>query len=173
MVKSRFVLSVLVSNHPGVLTRISSLISRRGYNIRSLTVGETENIDISRMTIELEGDDYVLDQVKKQLGKLIEVLQILELNPKQAVYRELLLVKVSSGEKTRVAIIEISNIFRAKVIDISTESLTIEITGDTPKTNAFLEMLMPYGIKEIARTGITALERGSAALNQQNKDKAV
>lgn len=173
MVKSRYVLSVLVANHPGVLTRVAGLISRRGYNIRSLTVGETENTDVSRMTIELEGDDYVLDQIKKQLVKLIEVMKITELDSQRAVYRELLLVKVSAGEKTRVAIVEIANIFRAKVIDISKDSLTIEITGDSSKTNAFLDMLSPYGIKEIARTGITALERGSAEPIEQNKYEVV
>lgn len=169
MVKSRYVLSVLVENHPGVLTRVSGLISRRGYNIRSLTVGETENADVSRMTIELEGDAYVLDQIKKQLGKLVEVMRIIELEPQKAVFRELLLVKVTANEKSRVEIIEIANIFRAKVIDLSKESLTIEITGDSSKTNAFLDMLVPYGILEIARTGITALERGNAQLNQHTK----
>lgn len=165
----RYVLSVLVANNPGVLTRVAGLFGRRGYNIQSLTVGVTQDPTISRITIELYGDEYILEQIKKQLAKLIEVISITELKPDKAVYRELLLVKVAADDTTRGAVVEIGNIFRAKVIDLSRQSLTMEITGEPSKNNAFLELLEPYGIREIARTGITGLERGVMELTKHKK----
>ena len=165
----RYVLSVLVDNHSGVLSRVAGLFSRRGYNISSLTVGETEDPSVSRITIMLYGDEYILDQIKKQLGKLIDVRSITELKTDQAVFRELILIKVAADDATRAAVIEIANIFRAKVIDISKETLTMEITGEQSKAEAFIEMMEVYGIKEIARTGLTALERGSIQLNKHTK----
>ncbi len=165
----RYILSVLVENRPGVLSRVVGLFSRRGYNISSLTVGETENNSISRITILLYGDEYILDQIKKQLSKLEDVISITELKTDSAVFRELILIKVQCDDKTRPSIVEIANIFRAKVIDISKETLTMEITGEQNKSQAFIDMMQPFGIKEIARTGLTALERGSAELNKHNK----
>jgi acetolactate synthase I/III small subunit len=157
----RHVLSVLVENHSGVLSRVSGLFSRRGFNIDSLTVGETENPTISRMTIAVTGDDYVLEQIEKQLGKLIEVIAIHELDTQASVIRELALIKVSTKQKTRPEIVEIANIFRARIVDVSTETITIETTGDQDKIAGLIELLTPYGIKELARTGLTALDRGS------------
>lgn len=165
----RYVLSVLVENHAGVLSRVAGLFSRRGYNISSLTVGETENKDISRITILLFGDEYILEQIKKQLGKLEDVISITELRSDKAVFRELILIKVETNDQNRPSVVEIANIFRAKVVDISKDTLTMEITGEQNKSQAFIEMMKPFGIKEIARTGLTALERGNAELNKHNK----
>ena len=156
----KYVLSVLVKNNSGVLSRVSGMFSRRGYNISSLTVGETQDTSVSRMTIELFGDEYILEQIKNQLGKLEEVIKVHELTPGASVYRELLLAKVSATEKTRPQIIEIANIFRAKVVDIAPASIILEITGAEDKLSAFLQMLEAYKILEIARTGLTGLQRG-------------
>jgi acetolactate synthase-1/3 small subunit len=157
----RHVLSVLVENHSGVLSRVSGLFSRRGFNIDSLTVGETENPSISRMTIAVTGDDYVLEQIDKQLGKLVEVIAIHELESQTSVIRELALIKVSAKQKARPEIIEIANIFRARIVDVSADTITIETTGDQDKIAGLIELLAPYGIQELARTGLTALDRGS------------
>ncbi|SDK74390.1 acetolactate synthase small subunit [Natronincola ferrireducens] len=157
----KYVLSVLVENQPGVLSRVAGLFSRRCYNIDSLTVGETENDKLSRMTIVLKGDVQSLDQIKKQLNKLIDVVQIVELKPHEAVYRELALVKVKADEATRASILEVVDIFRGKVIDIANEHLTVEMTGDHDKVLAFIDMMKSYGVKEIVRTGLTALGRWS------------
>lgn len=157
----KHVLSVLVENQAGVLSRISGLFSRRGYNIDSLSVGETENPSISRMTIVVAESAQTLEQIKKQLNKLIDVIKIIELQPATSVYRELALIKVRTDKDTRAEIIEIANIFRGRIIDVDTESLMIEATGDQGKLTAFINMLEPYGLKEVIRTGITALERGN------------
>lgn len=157
----RLVLSVLVSNHSGVLSRVAGLFSRRGYNIDSLSVGVTQNPELSRITIVAYGDNQILNQIKKQLNKLIDVKKIIELPTDNSVYRELALIKIPTTEKTRASIIEIANIFRAKIIDVSTKTLTAELTGDQTKIDAFIELLEPYGIKEIARTGLTGLQRGN------------
>lgn len=161
---ARHVLSVLVVNHSGVLSRVAGLFSRRGFNIDSLSVGVTENPEISRMTIVAHGNELVLDQIQKQLNKLHDVLHIKELPKDEAVYRELLLIKVTATDTTRAAIIEITNIFRAKIVDVASESVMIEITGDQSKLKAFIELLEPYGIKESTRTGLSALGRGSEVL---------
>ena len=147
----RHVLSVLVRNSSGVLTRVSGLFARRGFNIDSLTVGRTENPEISRMTIALNGSEEVLEQFMKQLNKLEDVLRVLRLKPENSVYRELVLIKVN----------EVVRIFRSKIVDISPETLTIELTGDESKINAHIKLMEEYEIKELVRTGVCALERGS------------
>ncbi|MCT4543101.1 MAG: acetolactate synthase small subunit [Vallitalea sp.] len=163
---NRHVLSVLVVNHSGVLSRVVGLFSRRGYNIDSLSVGETENPDYSRMTIVARGNDLIIQQITKQLNKLVDVKHIIELKPDSSVYRELALVKISATDNNRASIIEIVDIFRANIIDVSSETLTVEITGDQTKVKAFLDLVETYGIKEIVRTGLTALERGSKEIKQ-------
>lgn len=160
----KHVLSVLVENHSGVLSRISGLFSRRGYNIDSLSVGETEDPTVSRMTIVADADESTLEQIKKQLNKLIDVIKIIELKEDAAIYRELALVKIAADKKTRAEIIEIANIFRAHIVDVSKDSLVIEATGDQGKITALTSMLEPYGVKEIIRTGLTALQRGEKEL---------
>ena len=157
----RHVLSVLVRNSSGVLTRVSGLFSRRGFNIDSLTVGRTENPEISRMTISLNGNEDILEQFIKQLNKLEDVLRVLELKSDNSVYRELVLIKVKANAEERAAINEVVRIYRSKVIDISTDTLTIELTGDDSKINALIKLMEEYEIKELVRTGICALERGS------------
>ena len=162
----KHVLSVLVENHSGVLSRVSGLFSRRGYNIDSLSVGETEDPKISRMTIVADADEYTLEQIKKQLNKLIDVIKITELKEEHAVYRELALIKIAATKENRAEIIEIANIFRAHIVDVANESVIIEATGDQGKIIALSNMLMPYGIKEVVRTGLTALQRGEKELKQ-------
>lgn len=157
----RYVLSVLVRNSSGVLTRVSGLFSRRGFNIDSLTVGRTENSEISRMTIALNGGLEELEQFTKQLNKLEDVLRVLSLKPENSVYRELVLIKVKADAEQRASINEIVKIFRSKIVDISPETLTIELTGDESKINAHIKLLEEYEIKELVRTGVCALERGA------------
>lgn len=154
-----YVLSVIVENEPGILSRVAGLFSRRGYNIKSLSVGETEDPKISRMTIVVSGDRQIVEQIKKQLQKLIDVIKIIELEPETSVYRELALVKVMVNEQNRPSILEVVEIFRGKVIDIAKESLTVELTGDQDKINAFVDMMKVYGVSEMARTGLTGLAR--------------
>lgn len=158
---ARYVLSVLVRNSSGVLTRVSGLFSRRGFNIDSLTVGRTENSEISRMTIALNGGLEELEQFTKQLNKLEDVLRVLSLKPENSVYRELVLIKVKADAEQRALINEIVKIFRSKIVDISPETLTIELTGDESKINAHIKLLEEYEIKELVRTGVCALERGA------------
>ena len=158
---ARYVLSVLVRNSSGVLTRVSGLFSRRGFNIDSLTVGRTENSEISRMTIALNGGLEELEQFTKQLNKLEDVLRELSLKPENSVYRELVLIKVKADAEQRASINEIVKIFRSKIVDISPETLTIELTGDESKINAHIKLLEEYEIKELVRTGVCALERGA------------
>lgn len=158
---ARYVLSVLVRNSSGVLTRVSGLFSRRGFNIDSLTVGRTENSEISRMTIALNGGLEELEQFTKQLNKLEDVLRVLSLKPENSVYRELVLIKVKADAEQRASINEIVKIFRSKIVDISHETLTIELTGDESKINAHIKLLEEYEIKELVRTGVCALERGA------------
>lgn len=160
----KHVLSVLVENHSGVLSRISGLFSRRGYNIDSLSVGVTEDPKVSRMTIVTATDEYTLEQIKKQLNKLVDVIKVIELKEETSIYRELVMIKIKSNKETRAEIIEIANIFRTHIIDVSNESLIIEATGHQGKINALASMLEPYGIKEIIRTGLTALQRGEKEL---------
>jgi acetolactate synthase-1/3 small subunit len=156
-------LSVLVENHPGVLSRVAGLFSRRGFNIESLAVGVTERPDISRMTIVVEGDDYTVEQVSKQLNKLIDVIKVSDIAPEDSVSRELVLIKVDADPSVRSEIIQIAEIFRANIVDVSKKSMIIELTGDKNKVNAMEELLRQFGIKELVRTGIIALNRGSRA----------
>jgi acetolactate synthase-1/3 small subunit len=150
----------MVSNKPGVLTRVSSLFSRRGYNIDSLTVGVTENPDISRMTIVVHGDEHVIEQVTKQLNKLIDVIKVIDISQLDSVDRELAMIKVNADSATRAEVIQIVGIFRAKVIDVGPKAVIIEVTGTSDKINAFEELMRPFGIKEMVRTGKVALVRG-------------
>ena len=158
------VFSLLVENEAGVLSRIAGLFSRRGYNIDSLTVGVTENPSVSRMTVAASGEEDVLDQIEKQLSKLIDVKEVVELPAEASVCRELVLVKVECDTTRRQEIIAISDIFRANIVDVSTESVIIELTGAQSKLNAFIELLNGFKITELARTGITGLARGTASL---------
>lgn len=159
-------LSVLVENHPGVLSRVAGLFSRRGFNIDSLAVGITENPDISRITIVVDGDDYIVEQVSKQLNKLIDIIKIKKLEEKESVSRELALIKVSANATTRSEIISVVEIFRAKIVDVSKSTLTIEVAGTGEKVAALEDMLKQFGIKEIVRTGTIALERGNRIIGE-------
>ena len=158
------VFSILVENSAGVLSRVAGLFSRRGYNIDSLTVGETTDPKVSRMTVTVTGDDDVLEQIEKQLSKLIDVKEVVELPAEASVCRELVLVKVECDTTRRQEIIAISDIFRANIVDVSPESVIIELTGAQSKLNAFIELLNGFKITELARTGITGLARGTARL---------
>lgn len=157
---NKYVLSLLVSNNSGVLRRVSSLFSRRNYNIESLSVGETEDERISRITVVTSGDENIVEQIKSQVEKLVEVLKVEIQNMISSVYRELLLIKVKTNSDNRAEILEIANIFRARTIDVSLTSLTLEITGDAKKVNGFLNLLSGYTILEIVRTGTVAITRG-------------
>ena len=154
-------ISVLVENKPGVLTRVASLFARRGFNIDSLAVGTTEDPTLSRMTIVVNGDDTPLEQVTKQLHKLINVIKIQDLDPDDMVDRELVLFKVNAPPDKRHEVIEIANVFRAKIVDVGRNSLTVEATGNADKLGAMEDLMRAYGIKELARTGRIALSRGS------------
>jgi len=153
-------LSVLVEDKPGVLARVASLFSRRGFNIQSLAVGATEQKDMSRMTIVVSVEDSPLEQITKQLNKLINVIKIVEQDVGNSVERELALIKVRADATTRSQVIEAVNLFRAKVVDVSTESLTVEATGTPEKLEALLRVLEPYGIREIVQSGVVSLSRG-------------
>jgi acetolactate synthase-1/3 small subunit len=153
-------LSVLVEDKPGVLARVASLFSRRGFNIQSLAVGATEQKDMSRMTIVVSVEDSPLEQITKQLNKLINVIKIVEQEPDNSVDRELALIKVRADAATRSQVIEAVNLFRAKVVDVSTESLIIETTGTPEKLEALLRVLEPYGIRELVQSGVVSLSRG-------------
>ena len=159
------VVSALVENRAGTLSRVSGLFSRRGFNIDSLTVGETEDHSVSRMTIAVTGNDAVLEQIIKQLEKLVDVIAVRELEHDSCVRREIMLVKISADENTRPAVIEIAGIFRSRIVDVSASTITIEATGDIEKLNGLLLLLRPYGVLELARTGLVALERGSLVLS--------
>jgi len=153
-------LSVLVENSPGVLARVASLFSRRGYNIDSLAVGPTEDSNVSRMTIVIDVEDHALDQVIAQLDKLIDIMSTHRLDPVTSVQRELLLVKVSTTAETRSQVLETVQLFRAKVVDVAQDAVTIEATGNAEKIQALLRVLEPYGIKELVQSGLVAMERG-------------
>lgn len=163
---NRYTISALVSNKSGVLTRVAALFARRGYNIESLSVCATENPSLSRMTIVLCGDEYILGQMMKQMDKLIDVKKIKQVE-QDAVCRELLLVKVKTDAATRSQIYEISQIFRAKVVDVSPEAIIMELTGKSSKLDGFITMLLPYHVMELARTGVTAISRGSACIKDE------
>lgn len=163
--KKRMVLSILVDNTSGVLSRVAGLFSRRGYNIDSLSVGETEESQVSRMTVAVTGDEAILEQITKQLSKLEDVKEIVELLPDSSVCRELVLVKVSANRAQRTEINTVANIFRAKVVDVSEEFMMMELTGTTSKVDAFIKLLDGFEINELVRTGITGLTRGFNSLD--------
>lgn len=158
----RHTLIALMEDKPRVLNRISSLFSRRNYNIESLSVGHSETPGISRMTIVLNGDDHVLEQVVKQLSKLVNVIQVVDVGERPSVVRELALIKIKADTETRSRIIELTDIFRAKVVDVGVSSLTVEITGPESKVNSLVDLLQPYGIEELARTGRLAMLRNGS-----------
>ncbi|HBQ27007.1 MAG TPA: acetolactate synthase small subunit [Syntrophomonas sp.] len=156
----RHTLAVIVENRPGVLTRVTTLFRRRGYNIESLAVGETENPSISRITIVVMGDEKIMEQVTKQLYKLVDVIKIVDITDKRSVERELVMIKVKADVNVRAEIVQIVDIFRARIVDIGKTSLIIEVTGDSGKIDAIVESLKPFGIIELVRTGIIAMVRG-------------
>lgn len=158
-------LSVLVENKPGVLARIAGMFARRGFNIESLAVGPTEDQAISRMTIVVKVEQKPLHQIIRQLDKLINVIHIEEIPPAHAVERELLLVKVQASAGVRSEILEIADIFRAKIVDVASDAITLEVTGTPDKLRAIIEMVRPYGILETAKTGLIALDRGKQTIN--------
>ncbi len=161
-------LSVLVADKPGVLTRVAALFSRRGYNIESLAVGPTENEGVSRMTVVVDVDDLVLEQITKQLNKLIEVLKIVELEP-DAIRRELQVVKVRCDANTRSEILDIVQLFKAKTVDVTPDSITMVVTGNPDKLDSLLSMLEPYGIRELAQSGLVALGRGAKSISEKTR----
>ena len=165
---SRHTLSVLVENRPGVLARVASLFSRRGFNIDSLAVGPTEHPEVSRMTIVVNVEELPLEQVTKQLNKLVNVIKIVELDPEQSVQRELLLVKVKADLTTRSHVLETVNLFRAKVVDVAPDAVTIEATGTADKLDALIRVLEPFGIKELVQSGMVAVGRGSRSITDRN-----
>ncbi len=159
------IISALVQHKPGVLQRVAGLFTRRGFNIESITVGESEKEDMARITIIAGGDEKVLEQIIKQLNKIIDVIKVRDLDPASTVKRELCLIKVSaSTERIRSEVIQYANIFRGRIIDVSPENLTVEITGSPDKIDALIDLLRVFGIKEIARTGPTAITRGTTTI---------
>ena len=164
---SHHVLSLLVEDKPGLLTRVAGLFSRRGFNINSLAVGPTEIEGLSRITVVVDVEDLPLEQVTKQLNKLINVIKIVELDPAQAVEREHLLIKVRVDNSTRSQILEAVTLFRARVVDVAPDALVIEVTGDSGKVQALLRVLEPYGIREIAQSGLLAIGRGGKSISER------
>lgn len=157
-------ISILVDNKPGVVARVSGLFARRGYNIESLAVSITDNPDVSRMTIVVDGDENTVEQITKQLHKLIEVSKVQDYIGVAIVARELALIKVSADVKDRSAIMQLAEVFRGRIIDMSEKTFLIELTGATDKINAFVKLLEPYGVRELARTGRIAMSRGPRSL---------
>lgn len=165
---TRHTLSVLVNDQPGVLARVASLFSRRSFNIESLAVGSTEVEGVSRMTIVVNVEDLPLEQVTKQLNKLVDVIKIVELEPSASVQRELILVKVKADVDTRSQVIETVQLFRARTVDVAPDALTIEATGSRDKLEALLRMLEPYGIKELVQSGMVAVGRGGRSISDRS-----
>ena len=161
-------LSVLVENKPGVLARIAGLFSRRGFNIDSLAVGPTEHAEVSRMTIVVNVEESPLEQVTKQLNKLVEVIKIVELDPHASVNRELLLVKVAANAETRGQVLDTVQLFRAKVIDVASDAVTIQIVGNSAKIGDFLRVLEPFGVRELVQSGQVAIGRGSRSISDRS-----
>jgi acetolactate synthase I/III small subunit len=164
---SRHTLSVLVENKPGVLARVASLFSRRGFNIDSLAVGPTEHEDVSRMTIVVNVEELPLEQVTKQLNKLVNVLKIVELDPATSVQREIVLIKVRADTQVRSQVLEVVTLFRAKVVDVANDAVTIEATGTADKLDALRTMLEPFGIRELVQSGMVAVSRGSRSMTDR------
>ncbi len=161
------VLSLLVEDRPGLLTRVAGLFARRGFNIESLAVGASEIAGLSRITVVVDVEELPLEQVTKQLNKLINVIKIVELDPAQTVEREHMLIKVRVDNTTRSQILEAATLFRARIVDVAPDALVIEVTGDTAKVQALLKVLEPHGIKEIAQSGLHAIGRGSKSITER------
>ena len=168
----RHVISALVQNEPGVLASVAGLFSARGFNIDSLVVGRTENPDLSRMTVVCTGDDNTLEQIRKQLAKLVPVIKVRDFKGAAYVERDLCLVTVGIAPEQRSEVIEIVNLFRGKVVDVGRESVVIELAGTEEKIEALIELLKPYGIKELARTGVIAMARGTQQAKEESAEKA-
>ena len=164
---SRHTLSVLVENKPGVLARVAGLFSRRGFNIDSLAVGPTEHPEISRMTIVVNVEESPLEQVTKQLNKLVEVIKIVELDPEQSVARELLMVKIKADSDTRGQVLEIVQLFKAKVVDVATDAVTVQVTGNQGKLEDFLRIVEPFGVRELVQSGMVAIGRGGRSITDR------
>lgn len=164
---SRHVLSLLVEDKPGLLTRVAGLFARRGFNIESLAVGPTEVAGLSRITVVVDEEDLPLEQITKQLNKLINVIKIVELEDAQSVQREHMLIKVRVDNQTRSHVLEAVGLFRARAVDVVPDALIIEVTGDSGKIQAFLRVLEPFGIKEIAQSGLIAMGRGSKSITER------
>jgi acetolactate synthase-1/3 small subunit len=169
---SQHTFSVLVENKPGVLTRVTALFARRQFNIVSLAVSPTEHQSISRITVVADAEEVPLDQVTKQLNKLINVLKIVELDPAASVQRELLLVKVAAPPAVRHQVVEVADLFRGRVVDVSADSVIIEVTGPASKLTAMLGLLEPYGIRELVRSGTVGIGRGPKAISDRAVDRA-
>lgn len=167
----RRILSVLVENHPGVLARVAGLIRRRGFNIESLAVGVTDDPAISRMTLVVEGDEPTLNQVSKQLDKLIEVIRVTNLEAESSVARELALIKVSADPERRPQILQLASVFRASVVDVGHEAVILEVTGTHDKVEALISLVQEFGVQEVARTGIIALARGAQSMKVAREDR--
>jgi acetolactate synthase I/III small subunit len=163
----KHILSILVENKPGVLARIAALFSRRGFNIDSLAVGPTEHPAVSRMTVVVDVEEKPLEQVTKQLNKLVNVIKIVELDPAQSVQRELLLIKVKVDATTRSHVLETIQLFRAKVVDVAADAVTVEVTGSTEKLTALLRVLEPFGIRELVQSGVVAVSRGTRSMTDR------
>lgn len=160
MTMKKHVLVVLVENKPGVLARVAGLFSRRGYNIESLAVGETVDPSVSRMTITVSGDEIILEQISKQLNKLIDVIKVIDLTSTAYVDREMVLVKVAVSPSSRPEVMQIIDIFRGRIVDVTDHAITVELTGDEKKNQAAVDLLKKFGIKELVRTGTVAISRG-------------
>jgi acetolactate synthase I/III small subunit len=163
----RHVISALVMNEPGVLANVAGMFAARGFNIDSLVVGRTENPDLSRMTIVVTADDATLEQVRKQLGKLVPIVKVRDFGGTAYIERDLLLMSVSVGPEKRTEVVDVVNLFRGKVVDVSKGSLMVEMSGTEEKLEAFIEMLRPYGIRELARTGVIAMARGTQNVKEE------
>jgi acetolactate synthase-1/3 small subunit len=164
---SKHTLSVLVENKPGVLTRVAGLFARRGFNIHSLAVGPTEHPEISRMTIVVNVEESPLEQVTKQLNKLVEVIKIVELEGRDAIERELLLVKVKVDVETRSQVLDVVQLFKARVVDVATDAITLEVTGNSDKLDSFLKVIEPFGIRELVQSGLVAIGRGGRSISER------
>ncbi|MEW8978811.1 MAG: acetolactate synthase small subunit [Symbiobacterium sp.] len=165
------ILAVLVENHPGVLARVAGLIRRRGFNIESLAVGVTDDPAISRMTLVVEGDEPTLNQVSKQLDKLIEVIRVIDLDAESSVARELALIKVSADPVRRPQILQLAQVFRASVVDVGHEAVILEVTGTHDKVEALISLAQEFGVQEVARTGIIALARGAQSVRLTREER--
>ncbi|MEM3703150.1 MAG: acetolactate synthase small subunit [Candidatus Bathyarchaeia archaeon] len=165
-----YIIAAIVEHRPGVLFRISNMFRRRGFNIESISVGQTEKAELARVTMTVSGDEKIVEQIVKQLNKLIEVIKVSILNPKNTVTRELALIKINAPNyRAKSDIINYAEIFKGRIVDVSSKSLIVEVTGDSDKIDAFMNIVKQYGIKEVARTGITALLRGESSINEKIK----